>query len=119
MLCKIPDVALRSLIGFELANGRQALAELNTLKGLTTFNVDVRPTDGSALAREQECQVIAPKEALLPTELDALALACDQEWLQKKGFSIGPEGSVQWRTRRGVVEIVLPIGFFIRASQID
>jgi exodeoxyribonuclease V alpha subunit len=41
----------------------------------------------------------------------ALTLACDQEWLRKKGFSIGPEGSVQWRTRRGVVETVLPLGF--------
>ena len=111
LLCKIPDLALRSLIGFELANGRQALAELNTLKGLTTFTVDARPTDGSALAKALECQVIAPKEALLPTEVDALTLACDKEWLQKKGFSIGPEGSVQWRTRRGVVETVLPVGF--------
>jgi len=111
LLSKIPDSALRSLIGFELARGRQALAELNTLKGQTTFTIDTRPADGSALARTQECQVIAQKEALLPTELAALTKACNEEWLQKIGFLIGPEKSVKWRTRRGVAETVLPIGF--------
>jgi hypothetical protein len=43
LLRQISDPALRSLIGFELARGKQALSELNTLKGQKTLIVNTRP----------------------------------------------------------------------------
>jgi len=111
LLRRISDPALRSLIGFELARGKQALAELNALKGQTKLVVNVRPADGTSRAQNQAVQVVSPVSMLLPSERDALNQACDDEKLKKIGFVIGANGSVKWPTRKGVDEIVFPIGF--------
>ena len=92
LLRKIEEPALRSEIGFRLAQGRRDRAELNTLKGVTVLTVDMRPTDGLAHAQGNSPQIVDAAPRLLESERSALTTALDDSRLRRLGITIGEDG---------------------------
>lgn len=98
LLSKISDLALRSLIAFEFARGREALSELNTLKGQTTLTIDIRPKDGTSLAQSPNAGDAASAgtvSRLHNAERDSLGQALDQRHLLRFGLTIGVDGEIK------------------------
>jgi hypothetical protein len=107
LLRQIPDPALRSEIGFRLAEGRRSRAELDSLKGRTTLTIDLRPKDDRPSARANpEFQLVKPKPDLLESEREALTHALDDKHLQRCGLTVGPDGEIALGKR-----IVFQVGF--------
>lgn len=107
LLRKIPDPALRSEIGFLLAEGRRSRAELHSLKELKTLTIDMRPTNALPIVRTHpEFQPVEPNPVLLDSELDALKNALDEKHLRRCGLTLGPDGEISLGK-----QIVFHVGF--------
>jgi hypothetical protein len=95
LLKKITDPALRSELGFLLAEGRRHKAQLDALKGMTSLTIDMRPKDGLPQAQSDVPALAPPTPAvLMDTEREALRRAVDEKRLKQKGLSIGPDGEI-------------------------
>ena len=107
LLRKISDPAVRSEIGFLLAEGRRNRMQLDAIKGIKTLTIDIRPKDGLPLARSNpEALPLAIKPALLESELDALKNALDEKHLHRCGLVVGPDGEISLRKL-----VVFHVGF--------
>lgn len=105
LLKKIADPALRSELGFLLAEGRRHKAQLDSLKGMTTLTIDMRPKDGLPAARA-DVPALLPPPALMDTEREALRRAIDEKRLKLKGLSVGPDGEILFNRK-----LLFDIGF--------
>lgn len=92
LLRHIPDIALRSSVGFRLAQGRRALAELDLLKGKTTLTVDMRPKDGLPHAQGTSLLPVEPSFVLSPSEREVIEKALDERHLDRFGITISGAG---------------------------
>jgi len=94
LLRKIADPALRSEIGFRLAELSRLSDQLQVLKGKTTLSVDVRPKDGLAHAQGGPLQLVTPPVGLIDSERTSLAQALDESHLRRLGIAIGEDGEL-------------------------
>ncbi|MDO8706714.1 MAG: gamma-mobile-trio protein GmtX [Sulfuricaulis sp.] len=96
LLQKISDPALRSELGFRLAEGRRLAGEISLLKGQTTLAIDMRPKDGLAHAQGgRPLEIVESAVALLDSERSSLTQALDESYLHRVGITLGEEGELQ------------------------
>lgn len=95
LLKKVTEPALRSELGFLLAEGRRHKAQLDALKGVTSLTIDMRPKDGLGLAQPNVTAITPPAPSdLVDTEREALRRAVDDKRLKQKGLTVGPDGEI-------------------------
>lgn len=95
LLGKIPDVALRSIMGMILAERNRLRTEVKILKGTTNLVIDKRVLPGQ-LQKEAGGQLVQVLEAsgLSETERKALAKSISPAFLTQEGWYVGEHGEV-------------------------
>lgn len=95
LLRKIPDVAVRSIMGMIIAERNRLRAEVKILKGNTNIVIDKRVLPGQ-IQKEVGGQLVQVLEAcgLSETERKALAKAISPAFLTEEGWREGEHGEV-------------------------
>jgi hypothetical protein len=93
VLEKIPDPAVRAVIGPVLAENKKLKGEVNLLKRNAQIVIDQRPTAGRAGEGKGGVQVVLAG-ALTDTEKEALRHACSSKLLQDEGWHVDESGRV-------------------------
>ena len=108
LLSKIPDPAIRSIVGAALAENTKLRRELAVLKSNTEFVVDRRTKaiTLSAGVEAQVAQVIPASFGLSDVEKEALAHAISDQHLEDEGWEADEYGRVvSTRTKRAVFKV--------------
>lgn len=95
LLRKIPDVAVRSIMGMIIAERNRLRTEVKILKGSTSIVIDKRVVPGQ-IQKEADGQLVQVLEAsgLSETERKALAKAISPAFLTQENWRLGENGEV-------------------------
>lgn len=106
LLKKIVDPALRTLLGYIIAERDQLRSEIQVLKANTKVVIDRRVLPGhiNVTPQGQVLQVMSGT-GLSDTEKQALIQAISPEFLEQEGWSEGPNGEIINRNGRKLFDI--------------
>lgn len=106
LLKKIGDPALRTLLGYIIAERDQLRSEIQVLKANTKVVINRRVLPGhiNVTPQGQVVQVMS-SAGLSDTEIQALTQAISPEFLQQEGWSEGSNGEVLNRNGRKLFDI--------------
>jgi len=106
LLKKIGDPALRTLLGYIIAERDQLRSEVQVLKANTKVVINRRVLPGhiNVTPQGQVVQVMS-SAGLSDTEIQALTQAISPEFLQQEGWSEGPNGEILNRNGRKLFDI--------------
>jgi hypothetical protein len=105
VLGKIPDPAVRSVMGSVLAENTKLRGEVNLLKRNANVVIDLRPT--SASPDTQQPIIILPTTALTDSEKEALRHAISEKLLEDEGWVTDESGRIMNQHGR----VILKVGF--------
>lgn len=106
LLRKIPDVAVRSIVGMVIAERNRLRAEVKVLKGNTNVVIDKRVLPGK-IQTGADGQVVQVLEAsgLTETERAALAKAISPAFLAQESWREGENGTIYNERERPLFDI--------------
>lgn len=107
VLDKIPDPAVRSVMGAVLAENKKLRGEVNLLKANANISIDFRSPPGESVKSTDKVQVLPADFGLTETEKAALRHAISDKLLKEEGWTQDEHGRIL--TAKG--SPILKIGF--------
>jgi len=106
LLLKIPDPAVRALVGAAIAERNRLRAEVNLLKSASNIVVDRRqgmtPTPFTTM---NGIEVFEPRQQLTDTERRSLQKAVSAPFLNGEGWTEGPHGEIRNARGRNIFDV--------------
>lgn len=94
ILDKIPDPAVRAVVGTVLAENRKLKGEVNLLKRNVGVVIDQRPMQYASAAAQQALQILPAFHGLTESEKAALQHALSDKLLQDEGWKVDESGRI-------------------------
>ena len=94
ILDKIPDPAVRAVVGAVLAENRKLKGEVNLLKRNAHVVIDQRPLQSSQGSQKELTQILPASIGLTESEMDALKHASSDLQIQNEGWRVDEGGRV-------------------------
>ncbi|WP_218002790.1 gamma-mobile-trio protein GmtX [Paraburkholderia oxyphila] len=104
VLDKIPDPAVRAVMGCALAENRKLRGELNVLKQQANIVVDKRPL-APANVQQQAIQILPPSHGLTESEKEALRHAISDKLMEVEGWQQDENGRILNSKGRAIFKI--------------
>ncbi|MDP1688171.1 gamma-mobile-trio protein GmtX [Hydrogenophaga sp.] len=93
VLDKIPDPAVRAVMGAQLAENKRLRGEVNLLKANANLVIDRRAST-QATATGEPVEILPPARALTKTEIEALTHAISEAHMLDEGWTVDGHGRV-------------------------
>lgn len=93
ILEKIPDPAVRAVVGIVLAENKKLKGEVQLLKCNSGIIIDLRPVEFVPM-KDSEVQVLPALTGLTASEIEALKFSVSEKFLQNEGWNSDASGRI-------------------------
>lgn len=93
ILEKIPDPAVRAVVGIVLAENKKLKGEVQLLKRNSGIIIDLRPVEFVPM-KDSEVQVLPALTGLTASEIEALKFSVSEKFLQNEGWNSDASGRI-------------------------